>query len=86
MGSGGLRVSDDEASTPDLSELDAFALRNGDKCWYAELPDDATKATLTAALASDYSNPTISKWLQSKGHDITQSQIRHHRNRLCKCR
>lgn len=78
-------TGDAEASI-DLSELDAFVLRNGDKCWFSEMPAEIVP-TLSAALASkDYSNPTIAKWLQSKGHDITDSQVRHHRGRRCKCR
>lgn len=79
------------ADTSDLSEIAAFGPRGAEcgVCLVIRTGDPDTVSKLEQALRVKkgqpdwFSNPTIAKWLQSKGHTTTYKMVANHRNGGC---
>ena len=76
----------------DLSEFEALSNpKNGRPCLVAVALgklNAGERAKLTAALAEDQSaitNAAISKWLETRGHEVHFMRIVSHRKGSCRC-
>ncbi len=81
-------TTEGEASTPDLSEFEAYVKQQGPSCTFSRKTSGlgpVDQAKLAAALESEYGHRVISRWLKDKGVHLTEHVVARHRLRECKC-